>query len=100
MKFNLYEALQNNGFTVDPYNDGDNGYMVRDDFENEVEVAWYGKQKSTLEIGVQFNESRTVCTVYYYKDGFKRAFKVKTHLTDKRAFNAIRETVKNNGFEF
>ena len=97
-KFDLYQELANNGFDVDPYNDGDDSYLVKC-FEKEVEVCWYGKQKSTLEIGVQFNPERTTCRVYYYKDGFKRAFKVKDHMADKRAFNAIKETAKNNGFE-
>lgn len=96
-KFNLYEELQNNGFKVS--NESDQA-LVRGDFSREIEVAWYGMQRSTMKVEVWFNPEKTVCRAYYYSDGCYRAFKVKDHLADKRAFNAIKATVENNGYAF
>ena len=100
-KFDLYNALQENGFQVeDPENIN---CLVRKDFESEVEVLWYGKTKTTMAVEVWFNEDRTVCRAYYYLDQPERRFspfKVKTHLTDKKAFNAIKQTIENKSYEF
>lgn len=98
-KFNLYQELQNHGFRAENDN-----CLVRDDFESEVEVAWYGKTKTTMAVEIWFNEDKTSCRAYYYLDQSQgrrfRPYKVKTHLSEKRAFNAIKQTVENKGYEF
>ena len=98
-KFDLYEALLNKGFERESQV-GATERLVRNDFIREIEVLWYGVQKTTLTVEVVFNPEHTVCQAYYYQDGFKRPFKTKVHMNDKRAYNAINATVNNNGFEF
>ena len=95
--FNLYEELKANGF----YEVNDEfGDVLRKDYEKEIEVAWYGKQKSNFLVRVRFNASHSVAQVAYYHNTVPvRPFKEKTHLNEKRALNAIRQTVENNGFE-
>lgn len=96
-KFDAYEALKNEGFTetVDEL-----GYVeLSRKFEKEVDVAWYGKMTKTFAIVIGFNSDKTVMRVWYY-DRPKKPSKVKDHLNDKRAYNAIHSTAKYNGFEF
>ena len=51
-----------------------------------------------LNVDVVFNRDHSVATVQYF-DGGRSPFKTKVHLNEKRAFNAIRQTVANHGFE-
>ena len=99
-KFNLIEALEANGFQRNPFGEEDMGLVLVKDYSKEVEVAWFGMQKSTISVEVYFNPEMTVCKAFYYQQGSRRAFKEKTHLADKRAFNAIKNTVEYKGFEF
>jgi len=94
-KFDLYQELTAQGFAEqeNPF-----GIMLVKSYEKEVEVAWHGKMKSTYRVEVLFNQDKTVATVSYFKTSM-RADKVKGHLNEKRAFNAIRDTIKNAGFE-
>lgn len=96
-KFDLYEALMEKGF----YEVHDEwGDVLRKDYQKEVEVVWYGKQTSYFIVRVRFSEDHSVAQVSYYNNSVPaRAFKNKTHLNEKRAFNAIKATVENNGFE-
>lgn len=96
--FNLYEELKANGF----YEVRDEwGDVLRKDYEKEVDVLWYGKQKSYFIVRVRFNGDHSVAQASYYHNSVPaNAFKNKTHLNEKRALNAIRQTVENNGFEF
>lgn len=94
-KFDLYQELTNKGFA-----EQENSFstMLVKSYEKEVEVAWHGKMKATYRVEVLFNQDKSVATVSYFKSS-GRADKVKTHLNEKRAFNAICETIKNAGFE-
>lgn len=94
-KFDLYQELTEKGFTEQ---ESSFGAMLVKSYEKEVEVAWHGKMKSTYRVEALFNQDKTIATVSYFK-GSMKADKVKTHLNEKRAFNAIRETIKNAGFE-
>lgn len=47
---------------------------------------------------VVFNADHTTVTAYYW-DGGISPFKAKIHLNEKRAFNAIKQTIKNHEFE-
>lgn len=95
-KFDLYQELLNKGFENQ---ESMFGFTLTKSYEKEVEVAWHGKMKTTYKVQVVFNEEKTVATVSYYKNNAPKATKVKTHLNEKRAFNAIKETVKNAGYE-
>ena len=97
-KYDIYEELKNNGFEEFTNKYGCN--CLKKIYAKEIEVAWYGKQKSALNVEVSFNPDHTVLTVNYLPDGFKRPDKTKTHFNQKRAFNAIRQTVENRGFQF
>lgn len=96
-KFDLYQELVNAGFEAG----SDPKQLVRE-FHMECEVCWYGKQDTAIVAEVWFNEDHTVCKAYYYYDRIarNRQFKEKVHLSEKRAFNAIKQTVENKGFEF
>lgn len=97
-EFNLYNELKANGF----YEIHDEwGDVLRKDYEKEVDVLWHGKMKFNFIVRVRFNDSHSVAQVSYYKSSIPaNSFKNKTHLNEKRALNAIRQTVENNGFEF
>ena len=97
-KFDLYEALKAEGF----YEIHDEwGDVLRKDYEDECEVLWYGIQKRNFIVRVRFSEDHGTVQVRYYHDPISaRAFKVKTHLNEKRAYNAIKATVENNSFKF
>lgn len=94
-KFDLYEELVARGFvkTEDPF--GRERLTKR--YEKEVEVRWYGKHLSTFGVDVVFNADHTVAKVFYYNQS-KTAYKIKTHMSDKKAFNAICATLNNHGY--
>lgn len=95
-KFNLIETMKAHGFE---YSDNAFGCPVFTlELSRRTEVAWYGVQEFKMSAQVVFNPERTSCTVNYF-DGSRRPFKSKTHLADKRAWNAICETFRNNGYE-
>ena len=96
-RFDLYQELVNAGFEV-----GINSQQLVREFHMECEVCWYGRQDSVIVAEVWFNEEHTVCKAYYYYDRIarNRQFKEKTHLAEKRAFNAIKATIENKGFQF
>ena len=93
--FDLYAELENRGFREQK-----NAFGLTElakSYEKEVEVAWYGKCKSEYKVSVVFSQDKGTLTAYYYK-GFGSPVKVKSHLNDKRALNAIIATVENAGF--
>lgn len=95
-KFDFIETLKAHGFSSTTSMTGCPLFTL--DLSKEVEVAWYGVKEFTIRVQVVFNPEMTCCMVNYY-DGFLRPFKTKVHMSDKRAWNAIRETLKNKGFE-
>ena len=82
-KFNLIEALKENGFvdvTVAECSPMVGCMCLERNWSKDVEVAWYGKQESKLHVEVWINPDRTVAKVYYYKDGYCRPYKTKTQI--------------------
>lgn len=96
-KFDAYEALRNEGF-AESINEFGCVELSRK-FEKEIEVVWYGKSTKTFAIIIEFNSDKTAMRVWYYNRP-NCPSKVKDHLNDKRAYNAIHSTAKYNGFEF
>ena len=97
-KFDLFKTLTEKGFTETADNYG--RIILTKSYEKEVEVVWYGKQTSRLYVDVYFNSDKTVAQVaYMHRFAEATPFKTKTHLNDKRAYNAIAQTIENNGFE-
>lgn len=99
MKFNLKEALAAKGFApiADPFGCAVHGQLVQKVFEREVETVWHGTVKTTLTVTARFTSDDQALTVSYYNHG-SDPFKVKTHLSNKRAYKAIEDTLFNNGF--
>lgn len=95
--FNLYDELKNNGFNTET-KDEFGGTILTRDFEKEVEVVWYGKQTSRYKVQVRFSADMRTVQASYYKGSFGAPDKTKTHLNDRRALNAIRQTIENAGF--
>ena len=94
-KFDTFEALKANGFNEEKGAFG--SIILRKEYSKEVEVAWQGTWTSRLTVELQFNPEKSVIGAAYY-DGGRSPFKTKTHLNDKRAYNAIKQTVENKGF--
>ena len=95
-KFDLYEELKYLGFE-EGKNQFGNDCMTKT-YKKTVEVLWQGEYETSLKIEAQFNPEHSVVNVLYY-EGRPYPFKVKVHLNEKRALNAIRDTAKNHGFE-
>lgn len=99
-KFNLYEKLKADGFH-DSYNSF--GHMIiRQFIEEQHGVSFSGEPftyKRMIEVRAIFSDDYSVVKVLYRYEG-KRTFKEKTHLSDRRAYNAIKQTVSNNGYEY
>lgn len=67
-------------------------------YEDEVEVCWYGKQKSSLTVELFVNIRSGICRADFRKDN-RNPYKSRWYDTiGKRTFNAISETVRNAGF--
>ena len=99
MKFNLREALTAAGFVsvADPLGFAVNGHLIEKTFEREVETAWNGIQKSEITVSIRFASDFDYLTVSYSLNGHK-PFKVKSHSANRRALNAISDTLAHNGF--
>lgn len=95
-KFDLYEALKNDGFELTEV-DAFGGEYLTKKFEKEVDVLWYGKMTSRFKVVVRFSSDHNTVTANYFKDTVS-PFKTKVHLNDKKAYNAINATIKNNEF--
>lgn len=96
--FDLYNELMNNGFEVSKNRYGLE--VLTKQYEREAGNTLQGTWTKVVWVDVQFNAEHTTCTAYYHEGNHFNAFKAKTHLSDKRAFNAIKQTVENCGFEF
>lgn len=95
--FDLYQELIGKGF--EKSNDEFNRECLAKHYEKEVEVCWYrGTWHSTFDIKAVFNPDHTVVKVFYYNQS-KTPFKTKTHISSKKAYNAICQTLRNNGYE-
>lgn len=95
--FNLAEELKKAGYTESINTWGSKELTKK--YSDVVDVLWYGKQERQMTVTVVFNNDETSCRANYY-DGGKSPFKVKTHLNEKRALNAIRQTVENHEYIF
>lgn len=97
--FDLIDALIADGFERTEYARR-NGYKqtkLAKHYEKQTTLAWYGKTVSRFDVEVWFTYYHgEVCRVHVeYSNG-----KVKDHAYNKRAYNAIRDTVQYNGYEF
>lgn len=95
-KFDLFKALRENGFTF-----VDNTSLTKE-YSKTVEIVWNGKQETKIFVGVFFDEEHESCRAYFYQDVISQngLFKTKTYKANKRAFNAIKETIEWKGFKF
>lgn len=99
-KFDLVKALQEKGFIKTDYEGSAYmGDLFVKDYEKTVEVAWYGMMTSQMKVTVRISPDKSICQVTYF-NGNRKPFKNKVHLCDKKAFNAIKATVENNGYTF
>lgn len=95
-KFDLYNTLEDLGFEKKTDNFG---FMVLSkDYKKIVDVVFGGQYESKLIVEVRFSDDKKVATASYY-DGLRRMLKQKVHLSEKRAYNAIKQTIYNKGFE-
>ena len=100
MKFNAVDALINrHGYTLKTVR---NSSGIAHDFltktyERVSDVAWHGPMRSEMTVEVHLSADHESLRVYYY-DG-RRPIKVKTHLNDKHAYNAIRDSLAHHSYE-
>lgn len=85
MKYDLYAVLTEAGYTKQEH-------IAFDILEKEYQGLY-----NTVKVMAYFNPSHEVVTFHYF-NGHKRPFKVKTHLSEKRAYNALRDTIKNSTY--
>lgn len=105
MKFNLYEELKNRGFDSVATEYAGDGCEVLSKKMSKTSSYWEWNKgmceyTKTFRIEVWFNPAKTWVQVYYYDGVGRGSFKNKVHAADKRAFNAMVDTARNNGFEF
>lgn len=103
-KFDLIGALLDNGFErgidLTITDDANHTTYVIESYRKDYERVWYvafhGESTYTFwaEVQVVKKDGRPVDVRAYYSNG-----KVKSHDYGKRAFNAIKDTVNNHGFE-
>ena len=102
-KFNLVEALEEKGFKPMEQTTY-NGAFARTvtvyakKYTKAEHLVGYGDTECAFEVEVTVVDSNDGKTPYVraaYSNG-----KVKEHMADKRAYNAIKATVENNGYEF
>ena len=100
MKFNAVDALINqHGYTLKTVRNssGIAHDVLTKTYERVSDVLWYGPMRSEMTVKIRISSDCESLRVCYYA-GYK-FFKVKSHLNDKRAYNAIRDTLANHGFE-
>ncbi len=103
-KFELVEALKENGFSEMPIEGTVHracvgGVILQRTWSQEIEVAWYGKHTETYTVRVFVNQPRGVCEVTYMKNGI--TYKARWYDTiGKRTYNAVVETARCAGYEF
>lgn len=96
----LAELLTENSFTVERHNETETIQFYTRAFEKEVETAWHGTMKITLEVSIVINPTAGWCRATFYKNS-KVPYKSKEYdaFSAKRTFNAIAATIQNAGFE-
>ena len=100
MKFNAVEALiHQHGYTLKTVRSGSE--IVHDfltkTYERVSDVLWHGPMRSEMTVEVHLSADHETLRVYYY-DG-RRQIKSKVHMNDKRAYNAIRNTLAHYSYE-
>lgn len=100
MKFDAIAALTSqHGFELksEKYGPDPARITLTKGYEKTEDVAWHGPMRFAMTVRVLVGRDGETLHVSYYAGD--RRIKEKTHLNDKRAYNAIRETLANNGFE-
>jgi hypothetical protein len=92
----LKTLLAENGFTLNGERLYDGREVYSRAWTKEIEVLWYGKSESRLEIKV--DEADGLPIIRIYKNG--RLESQRGYSSPKRALNAMREIVNYAGFEF
>ena len=100
MKFNAVEALiAQHGYTLKTIRNSSG--IAQDIFTKTYErisdVLWYGPMRFEMTVEVHLSADRETLRVYYF-DG-RRPIKAKTHLNDKHAYNAVRDTLAYHSYE-
>ena len=102
-KFDLMEVLKDKGFErIDNPMErfGSKAEWYQRTWSKDIEVAWYGVQHFELTVTAKylpsFNGNSSLDDITFeYSSG-----KVKNHACNKRAWNALRDTVTYAGYEF
>lgn len=98
--FNIIEQLKGDGFKAcrEHVNDGGFKYVVyTKEYRKETNVVWYGKSTIVFvaDVTACYNKSGELVDITaQFSNG-----KVKSYKPGKQAYNAIRDTIKYNGFE-
>lgn len=100
MKFNAVEALINqHGYTLKDVRVGSeivHEYLTKT-YEKTEDVVWHGPTRFEMTVEVLLSRDRETLRVNYFAGSTH--LKKKTHLNDKRAYNAIRDTLANHGYQ-
>ena len=100
-KFDIIAEVEGHGFKACKEHETESGFkyvMYTKQYKKEAVVAWHGLCEIVFDayLVFGFNKSGELFNVTaQYSNG-----KTKDYEPGKRAFNAIRDTVQYNGFEF
>lgn len=96
LKKEFVTLMAENGFSPNGETMHDGREVYSRVWTKEVEVVWYGKQESRLEIKV--DEAHGIPMVRIFKDGIMDCRR--NYSTPKRMINALREIVTYARFDF
>ena len=96
LKAEFINLMAENGFVKNGETLSDGREVYHRIWTKEVDVVWYGKMESNLEI--KADEKHGIPMVRIFKNG--RLESRRNYSTPKRMINALREIVNYAGFDF
>ena len=92
------ELIAKNGFAIAGYTNDTGNPIYHRVWKKTVQVAWHGEQEETLEVRILLSYGYPLVTIK--RNGRQDPKFIRDYSSPKRAFNAIRESVKFAGFEW
>ena len=92
------KLIAENGFTEAAKTTDTHNTVYHREWSKEVEVAWHGKQQTTLEIRMMLCGTAVLASVR--RDGRDDPKFIRDYSSPKRAMNAAREIATYAGFDW
>ena len=92
------ELITKNGFAIAGHTSDTGTPIYHRVWKKTVPVAWHGEQEETLEARILLSYGCPLVTIK--RNGRQDPKFIRDYSSPKRAFNAIRESIKFAGFEW